>query len=171
MRRLLTLGCALACALFLSSPPAMAAGGRAGVSSTELLNHASYYNGRTIAFVGEVVGSPIDRGDLVWVNVSDGVYALGVLVPKADAFRIHIWGNYWQTGDTVEVTGTFYRADPRTGGETDIRASSLVVIRSGHLVAHPVSPLLFGATLVAVALAAFLYLLDRRAKRRNMSAS
>lgn len=171
MKRLAAFGCFVGLALVLASPGALAAGGPPRVSGTDLVTRAFYYNGRTIAFQGEVVGSPVDRGNDVWVNITDGSYALGALVPKADASHIHVWGSFWQVGDTVEVVGTFYRADSTTGGETDIHASSLIVLKPGHPVAHPVPPILFGGTLAAVALAAVLYLVDRGAKRRHESVS
>lgn len=154
----------MACPVALAAPPPR-------VSSTDLINRASYYNGQTIAFEGEVVGSPVNRGKDVWVNITDGAYALGALVPAADASRIRVWGNYWQVGDTVEVVGTFYRADPTTGGETDIHASSLVVVKRGHPVAHPVPPVLLGGTVIALALAGSLFLLDRNRKKHPDSAS
>lgn len=149
----------------LSETAAAASGPLPVVTSAQLVNDAHRYDGRTVAFKGEVVGSPIVQGDRVWVNVTDGTYALGVLLPRKDLARIHVFGTYWHKGDVVEVIGVFHRTDPGSGGETDIRASSLTVLRPGRPLSHPVPPWLLWATVLTVLLAGGLYGLDRRRRR------
>lgn len=152
--------------LLLLAPPALAAPPVA-VTSTQLLTHATAYDGKRVTFEGQVVGSPIRRKNSTWLTISNDGNALGVLVPDAQAAKVQHFGNYEGTGDRVAVTGTFYRTDPLEQGETDIRAGAVTVLSAGHPVSHPVPQLLWVAASISCALAAGLWLLSRLRSRQE----
>lgn len=106
-------------------------------SSTELITNAKKYDGDIVAYEGEVVGDVMFRGAQAWINVYDGTNALGVWVPAALARRVRLVGGYSYIGDTVRVTGVFKRADARHGGDTDIHAETLRVVKAGRRTNHP----------------------------------
>ena len=103
------------------------------VSSTELINNAKNYDGKTVAYSGEVIGDIMKRGEYAWVNVSDGQAALGIWLPKDLTRDILYSGSFKFSGDWIEVAGIFQRACPQHGGDLDIHAQALRRISSGKL--------------------------------------
>ncbi len=97
----------------------------------ELIEGALTYDGQTVTVEGEAIGDIMLRGDAGWVNLNDGTNAVGVWAPAALLRRIRNVGRYRVKGDTVRVTGMFYRADPRHGGDLDIQAARLEVLATG----------------------------------------
>jgi hypothetical protein len=95
------------------------------VSSTELINSAKLYDGKTIVYTGEIIGDIMARGDYAWVNVNDGKNAIGVWINKNLIKDIHYMGSYKFKGDVVEVSGIFHRACLQHGGDLDLHAQSL----------------------------------------------
>jgi len=69
------------------------------LTSQELIRNASFYNGKTVAYEGEVIGDIMKRGAESWINVHDGGNAIGVLVNSDDATRITHVGGYQTKGD------------------------------------------------------------------------
>ena len=104
----------------------------APISSTELIENAALYSGKIVEFEGEAIGDVMVRGDHAWVNVNDGVYAIGIWAKKEQALKIKQTGGYRYIGDKVLVTGTFYRADPEHGGDLDIRANQITITQKGY---------------------------------------
>lgn len=166
MRRLSALALALLLFAALDPGTALAQGLSPLVTSTDLLVQGRHWNGRTVRYQGQVVGSPFRRGRWDWITVSDGENAIGILLPSAMLTQIHSFGSYWRTGDVVRVRGVFWRTDPVQGGETDIVASSLQAIGRGHTVPHPVPRILWVLAGVFVVCALSLgYVLLRRERR------
>jgi hypothetical protein len=131
-------GVVMVLALFLLSIcPAIAHGENVG--SNELIEQAKDFDGQEIVYSGEVIGDILDAGDHVWLNVSDGSNAIGVWTDRNLASDIQIPGRYGQHGDTVQVTGVFYRACPEHGGDFDIHAKSVTLVQSGYPVSHDVT--------------------------------
>lgn len=133
----------LRCALMLLLGVLM--GGRALAAAAPLpLNHlveqARELDGREVTVQGEAVGEVMLRGAYGWVNLNDGTNTVGVWAPAPLLRRIEHTGRYGWTGDTVRVTGTFFRMDPAHGGELDIHARTLEIVRPGAPVPHPVAP-------------------------------
>lgn len=100
------------------------------VSSDELINNPSKYDGKTIVYGGEVIGDIMKRGEYAWLSVSDG-NAIGVWVPSDLLKEINFSGNYKTTGDSVEVVGIFNAACNVHGGDLDLHAQAIKKIRSG----------------------------------------
>lgn len=101
------------------------------VRDRDLVERARELDGQWVAFQGEAIGDLMVRGDHAWLNVAGADYAIGVLMPAAEAQKVRILGNYRFTGDTVRVVGIFHRADLSQGGDLDIVASSLDVVKPG----------------------------------------
>jgi hypothetical protein len=104
------------------------------ISSTELINKAREYDGKSVVYAGEVVGDVMARGDFVWANVNDGDNAIGVWLSKELAGQIQFAGSYHAKGDRVEITGVFHRACIQHGGDMDIHAQDIRRISPGRQV-------------------------------------
>lgn len=106
------------------------------VSSTELINNARLYDGKTVSFSGEVIGDVMARGDFAWINVNDGDNAVGIWIEKKLSQEISYTGSFKARGDKISVEGVFHRACPEHGGDFDIHALSLKKISGGRQTAE-----------------------------------
>jgi len=122
--------------LFLISDIALAQ----GISSKELINNAKLYDRKVVAYKGEVIGDIMKRGDFAWINLHDGMNAIGIWVPLAFTREITYAGSYKAKGDVIEVVGIFNQACLQHGGDLDIHAQSLRKIDSGRAVRERVNP-------------------------------
>jgi len=104
------------------------------ISSTELINNAKLYDGKIIAYEGEVIGDIMKRGQFAWINLNDGKNAIGIWVNKDLTREILLSGSYRYRGDWIEVTGVFHRACLEHGGDLDIHAQALRKINNGRLI-------------------------------------
>jgi hypothetical protein len=102
------------------------------ISSTELINNAREYDGKSVVYAGEVIGDVMARGDFVWVNINDGENAMGVWLNKEFAGEIQFAGSYHAKGDRVEITGVFHRGCIQHGGDMDIHAQDIRKISPGR---------------------------------------
>jgi hypothetical protein len=109
------------------------------VSSTELINNAKQYDGKVITYEGEVIGDIMVRQEFAWVNINDGTNAVGIWVDKNLTQDIIYTGSYKSRGDWVEATGEFRRACPQHGGDLDIHAQELKIIKKGSITAEKMS--------------------------------
>lgn len=128
----------------------------------DLIEGARQYDGSRAVLEGEVVGDIMRRGGIGWLNISDGTATIGVWGPVALLREVNLAGDYKTRGDRLRVQGIFYRADPRQGGELDIRASSLAVIARGARMNRPVTAARILLAAIAVGLAALLGLVWSR---------
>jgi hypothetical protein len=101
------------------------------VSSTELVNKARDYDGKSVVYAGEVIGDVMARGDFVWVNMNDGENAIGIWLNKELAGEIQFAGSYHAKGDRLEITGVFHRGCIQHGGDMDIHAQTVRTISPG----------------------------------------
>ena len=104
----------------------------------DLVEKASAYNGAGVTVVGEIIGDVMARGDHVWLNLLDSGTAVGIWVEKSLLPEITFVGNYGVLGDRVSVTGIMHRACPEHGGDLDIHAESIALVRRGEIISHPV---------------------------------
>ncbi|MFH0839415.1 MAG: DNA-binding protein [Candidatus Omnitrophota bacterium] len=128
------------------------------ISSIELIDDAVGYDGKTVAYEGEVIGDIMARGEHVWVNVKNATTAIGIWAPKGLVKNIANKGAYNQIGDFIEVKGTFNRSCKEHGGDLDIHADSLVILKEGYKITVPIDKLkvryaiLFGMILIFVSI-------------------
>ncbi len=154
------------------------------VNSATLVENANLWDGRTVSFKGEAIGEAMVRGEMAWLHLNDDAYmeknieegaALGgynsghaVWVSAELAARVRFFGDFKHDGDIVRVTGIFNAACRDHGGDMDIHATSLEVVRPGYPVRHVVN---LHRGLIAVllfALAALLYGVRRITARRRI---
>lgn len=102
------------------------------VSSADLINNATRFDAARISYEGEAIGDIMYRGNFAWVNLHDGTNAIGVWLEGDAAKTIQRTGSYQSKGDWVEVTGTFHRACIVHGGDLDIHAETVRVIKPGR---------------------------------------
>ncbi len=126
--------CTLFCAIILASVSAICYA--QPVSSTVLINNAKDYDGKPVAYEGEAIGDIMKRGGYSWVNVNDGVNAIGIWVENSLRKDIAYTGTYKSKGDWLEISGVFHRACPEHGGDLDIHAQAIRKINSGCGISH-----------------------------------
>jgi len=178
MRSITILVCMLAAAFSCSAQTAETP----SPGSTALVEDAKDWDGRTVSFTGEAIGEAMRRGNMAWIHLNDDAYGLaqgaeaglfgfnsgiGVWVDARLASRIALFGDYTRHGDVVEVTGIFHAACPLHGGDMDIHADSLRIMRGGYEVAWPIDRSRLIAAGVMVALTAFLFLVRAILRRRG----
>jgi hypothetical protein len=155
--------------------------------STELINKMNvpgdvtkglFWNGKTVTFHGEAIGEVMVRGDYAWIHLNDDAYmvknveegaqlggynsGMAVWIPAPLTKAIDTYGDYQHEGSIVEIQGVFNGACKEHGGDMDIHATSLKLLRAGHIVVDPTPP---WKALLAVGLAAaagLLFWLERR---------
>jgi hypothetical protein len=155
--------------------------------STELINRMNtpgditkglFWNGKSITFHGEAIGEAMVRGDYAWIHLNDDAYMLenveegaklqgynsgmAVWVPASLTRQIDTYGDYQHEGSIVEVQGVFNGACKEHGGDMDIHATSLRMLRAGHVVVDPVPPWKAGLAVGLAAVAALLFWLERK---------
>jgi len=108
------------------------------LSSTELINNAKQYDNKIVIYKGEVIGDIMTRKDFTWININDGVNALGIWSERKMTKDIFYTGSYKSRGDTVEVEGVFHRSCPEHGGDLDIHAQALRKIKSGEKISEKI---------------------------------
>jgi hypothetical protein len=149
------------------------------VSSSALIEQPAKYNNKRISFEGEVVGDVMARGKFSWININDDPYSrdkkgnLGynsgqsVWLPTKLAKKIKRAGGYFWRGDRVLARGVFNRVCGIHGGDMDIHANQLTIVKKGHFVRHPFSVAKALWVLILSALTGAVYALNilRRRKR------
>lgn len=146
--------------------------------SADLVEQPKKFDGKTITFRGEVIGERMARGANAWLHINDDAYfernieegqPLGgynsghaIWIPTELTDGIEFYGDYRHEGDIVRVRGEFRAACPEHGGDMDIHATSLEILRPGHRVVDPIHPRKTVAALLLGALSALLYWLDRK---------
>lgn len=110
-----------------------------GITSDELINNAKEFDGKQVTFTGEVIGDIMKRGEYAWINVSDGSNAIGIFAPYQETKKINYTGSYKYKGDKITVTGIFYRACAKHGGDMDIHSDVIQIVERGYKVQMPVS--------------------------------
>ncbi len=104
-----------------------------------LINNEKDYNNKTVIVEGEAIGEVLERGDYAWVNINDGTNAIGIWMTEADAKTIEYFGDYKHVGDTLRITGIFSSDCKEHGGDVDIHAASMEIIKKGNTVHDVVS--------------------------------
>lgn len=150
------------------------------MSSTELVERCQFYDGKAITFRGEVVGDAMIRGESAWINANDDAYSEGsrrlsgynsgqsIWCRTDDAKLIETVGDYRHVGDIVEVRGVFNRACPEHGGDMDIHASEVHVVKRGRSIPHPVEIGKIRATSILFAISLALFVSGRALRWRRL---
>ena len=142
-------------------------------------------DGRTVTYVGEVVGDVLRRDGGAWVQLNDDDYALEIGPLGAHRERrgfssgLAVWlpdglheslgppGRHGRRGAVVLVEGVLLRADPADGGGMSIRAEELTLLASPVATAPPIDrPLAISAAVALLAAAISGVWARLRARRR-----
>lgn len=138
------------------------------INVNQLVEKSEFYDGKKVVFEGEVVGDVMVRGNHSWINVYDGVNAMGIWIRANEAEKIKKTGDYKNKGDVVEVEGVFNRACKEHGGDMDIHGENLNIKRTGRGLTHPVSSSkVFFAAGLAI-LSGIMFLFDRHIQRKRL---
>lgn len=158
-------------------------------SSTELVEKPKIYNGTSLEFTGEAVGERMVRtglaGQGAWIHLNDDPYMEGGVsggaplsgynsgmsvwvedVTLTDA--IETYGTYKHNGDIVKIAGIYNDACAEHAGDTDIHATTLVVLSKGKPIVDPVNTWKVPVVVILLGLAALMFSLNRRAFRREL---
>jgi hypothetical protein len=191
MRRLATIAAAAALTFAMLAVPAAFASDAPippnKPDSTELINKMNvpgdvtkglFWNGKAVTFHGEAIGEVMVRGDYAWIHLNDDAYmvknveegaklggynsGMAIWVPSALTKAIDTYGDYKHEGSIVEIEGVFNGACKEHGGDMDIHATSLKVLREGHVVADPTPAWKALLAVVLAALAGVLYWAERK---------
>ena len=136
------------------------------ISSTELINNAREYDGKSVVYVGEAVGDVMVRGDFAWVNLNDGENAIGVWLNKELAGGIQFTGSYQTKGDRLEITGVFQRNCIQHGGDMDIHAQSIRKINPGRAVGEELDTSKRNFVFILLAVLCLVFVFVRRQRSR-----
>jgi len=126
------------------------------VDSTTLLNNSFKYDGKTIEFRGEAIGEIMKRGKYAWVNIHDGQNAIGVFMKYEDAKKIKYLGRYLVKGDIVLVKGIFNRSCKVHGGDTDIHALEVQIVKRGYKMQEQINKIKAAFAILIFSLGSFL---------------
>jgi hypothetical protein len=118
------------------------------VNSVSLVENASAWNGHIIAFIGEAICEAMVRGKMAWIHLNDDAYMWknieegahlegynsghAIWISSDLAMKIRFFGDFKHEGDVVKIVGTFNAACPQHGGDMDIHASTMEIVRVGH---------------------------------------
>lgn len=150
------------------------------VNSSTLIEDAKQYNGKAVVFEGEVIGDVMNRGANTWINVNDDPYSLNkrghfgynsgqsIWVASDLTKSIKHAGNYFWRGDRVKIKGIFNRVCKIHGGDMDIHASELIIIRPGHPIKHSFKLIKAISALVLFAMTVLVFGLVTAKRRRRL---
>jgi len=111
------------------------------ISSTDLINNAKQYDGKTVSYQGEVIGDVMVRGNYAWINLNDTKNAIGIWLAAPLTKEISYTGSYKSKGDIIEAEGVFHRSCLEHGGDLDIHAKSIKLITKGFEIEESISPI------------------------------
>lgn len=132
----------LLAALLVLAPSsrALAATPATPVDGPALASGTSGLDGERVVLEGECVSEALYGGPgHVWVNVLSNGTAIGVWMPRELAAELKVVGTWSNTGDVVRVVGVFNEACDQHGGDLDVHAETLVLLRPGERRDRPVS--------------------------------
>ena len=126
----------------------------------KLLEQQDRLDSKQISFHGEVVGQPIYEKKGVFVNVMDQEFnALGIYMDKSMVAKITHYGRYGTRGDFVKVSGIFHKVCTQHGGDTDLHADEIQILKKGEIIPKPkVSPVKIILSFLLPLIVLFLFL-------------
>jgi len=136
------------------------------ISSTELINNAREYDGKSVVYAGEAIGDVMVRGDFVWVNLNDGENTIGVWLNKELAKEIQFAGSYHAKGDRLEISGVFQRSCIQHGGDLDIHAQNIRKTSPGRPVKEELDTGKRNFTLILLGILGLVLVFVRRQRSR-----
>lgn len=118
------------------------------IASTDLINNAKQYDGKSVSYQGEVIGDVMVRGNNAWINLNDTKNAIGIWLASGLTKEVSYTGSYKFKGDIIEAEGIFHRSCLEHGGDLDIHAKSIKLITKGYEVEESISPVKIRAVII-----------------------
>ena len=131
------------------------------ISSVELIENAKIYDGKQVLYQGEAIGEIMPRGDYAWVNLFDGLSAIGIWMHREQGKEVLYLGSYKSKGDIIEVTGIFHRACPEHGGDLDIHAQAIGKVSPGRMVSEKLNTAKRNLSLILLGILCLIIILRR----------
>ncbi len=131
------------------------------ISSSDLINRAKEYDNKEVRYEGEVIGDIMMRGQHAWINLNDGINAIGIWADKAILKDVIYTGNFRFKGDIIGVAGIFHRSCLEHGGDLDIHANSVRKINPGGNIAKGLNFDKLKIVIILASVLLLLLLLDR----------
>ena len=126
--------------LLISGCAWIAAAGTDIVSSKELIENARALDYKVVTYKGELITAIMGRGEHSWINLNDGVNAIGVWCKSRAVEPVKFIGDYKNKGDVLEIEGVFHRACSEHGGELDIHADRVKIVEAGYSMQERINP-------------------------------
>jgi hypothetical protein len=123
-------------------------------------------DGKKIAVEGEAIGHLMQRGEFAWLNINDTTEGIGVWASYADLTQIRNLGKHAVTGDWIRIYGAFNNRCPAHGGDTDIHAASLVLVKKGGPRNFPYDQRKASVVILLIGVLACLYIIKILKRRR-----
>ena len=101
------------------------------VAIQELINEIHKHDGKRVLIEGEAIGHVMKRGEHAWFNINDTTASMGVWAKAELADQIKFLGRHAVRGDIVRIDGVYYGRCPMHGGDADIHAHSMVIVKGG----------------------------------------
>lgn len=131
----------------------------ASVDIHALLSAGERQNNREVMFTGEAVGEPIYADDQnVWINTKSDNAMIGVFMTSDQAAQIASFARYEQTGDMLQVCGTYHLACAQHNGELDVHASIVSIDAPGEEVKDPVASWTYAYGVIMIVIGCILFL-------------
>jgi len=105
----------------------------------DLIEDSKRMDQKKVVVTGEVIGEELERGEYSWININDGTNAIGIWVSKNQIKQIKYYGGYHAVGDRISVEGVFHRGCKIHGGDVDIHAEQVKIIKKGHAVVYSIA--------------------------------
>lgn len=134
----------------------------------DLIENATALDNTVVTVQGEVIGEALERGDYVWLNITDTTNAIGIWVKKDDIAQIQFYGDYKHKGDILRITGIFSRACTEHGGDVDIHCSIIEVTEPGYVIKEQISRNKFIITLIAIVFTAVILIIYLKIKEQRV---
>ncbi|MFC1590632.1 DNA-binding protein [Candidatus Omnitrophota bacterium] len=127
------------------------------VSSRGLIEQGEGLDKTEITYRGEAISCILTKGEYSWINAHDGYNAIGIYCPGDLLKGLSFLGDYKHRGDRLEVKGVFNFSCEEHGGDLDIHAEEIRIIKKGGLIKRQpdkkrliFSLILFGVAVLAV---------------------
>lgn len=100
----------------------------------DLISNSKRYDGKKVIVEGEAIGHLMKRGDHAWFNINDDTSSIGIWINSSLTDNMQYLGKHAVKGDWVRVDGMFYSHCSMHGGDTDIHADSMAIVRKGNAI-------------------------------------
>jgi hypothetical protein len=99
-----------------------------------LLEAPESYDGQTVQISGELIGQALYQKHGVWFHLLDEEgSAIGIWAQKEELPPLTYYGKFGVQGDRLSLRGTFFKACPIHGGDTDIHLLEIDEIHPGRI--------------------------------------